>query len=258
MRWSRRPHGLAATTTAVVLAVAPTACSPATSQEFATSQRITIFAAASLTEAFGELEAAYENDHPDVDVVISFGSSTALAEQLDAGAPADVIATADEKSMDLVADAGLLDSQPVPFATNTLALVTPPDDPADVSGLDDLDRAVFVACDPSAPCGAAAEKVLSASGVSAEPASYEADVKAVLTKVALGEADAGLVYVTDAQAAGDRVRSLEIPSRDNVVNPYLIGAVEGSPQAAAAADWIELVTSPTGQRVLREAGFGIP
>ena len=260
MSSSRHLSRYAVAAAGLALAVVPIGCSRDSGGDEAgvTAETLTVFAAASLTEVFDELEARYENDHPEVDVVISFGSSTALAEQVQAGAPADVIATADEKSIGLVADAGLLDGQPELFATNTLALVTPPDDPAGISGLDDLAGAVFVVCDPSAPCGAAARTVLSRSGVSAEPASYEEDVKAVLTKVTLGEADAGLVYVTDARAAGQQVTTHELDRAVNVVNPYLLGLVKESPQASAAADWIELVTSSAGRRVLREAGFGLP
>ena len=222
------------------------------------SEKLTVFAASSLTEVFGTLETAYEKDHPDVDVVLSLGSSTALAEQIQAGAPADVIATADEKSIGLVDSAGLLAGEPTRFAANTLALVTPADDPAGITSVADLSRAVFVVCDPSAPCGAAAETVLKAAGVRADAASYEPDVKAVLAKVTLHEADAGLVYVTDARAAGEKVHTIDIPAGVNVVNPYFIAAVKASPQASAAADWIDLVTSQSGREVLERAGFGVP
>lgn len=220
---------------------------------------LTIFAAASLTESFTELEKAYEKDHADVDVIISFGSSSALAEQVNEGSsPADVIATADEQSMTVVTDEDNLDGDPVQFTTNTLALVTPADDPAAIASLDDLEGSDFVVCDPSVPCGGAAATILDNAGVTAEPVSLEEDVKAVLTKVSLGEADAGIVYVTDAQAAGDDVRVIDIPTDVNVVNPYFIGVVAAADESQEAQEWVDLVESEAGQGVLREAGFGNP
>lgn len=220
--------------------------------------KLTVLAAASLTETFGRLEKSFETDHPDVDVVISFGSSSALAEQINHGAPADVIATADDKSIGRVADDDNLEGEPTQFATNTLVVVTPPDNPADISSLDDLPDADFLVCDPSVPCGSAAQTILDSAGVAATPRSLEADVKAVLTKVVLGEADAGLVYVTDAEAAGDEVRTVDIPADVNVVNPYFIGAVKGSSESDLAKDWVSLVMSQSGQGVLKAAGFGAP
>lgn len=219
-------------------------------------QELTVFGAASLTEAFTTLAGAFENDHPDVDVKLSFGSSTDLATQVNEGSPADVLATADEKSMSVAADEANIDADPTQFATNTLIVVTPPDNPADVTSLDDLSKADFVVCDPSVPCGAAAATILDNAGVSAEPKSLEEDVKAVLTKVSLGEADAGIVYVTDAQAAGDEVSTVDIPADVNVVNPYFIGVVKDTDESDLAQEWVDLVTSQPGQGVLSDAGFG--
>jgi molybdate transport system substrate-binding protein len=220
--------------------------------------QLTVLAAASLRETFGQLEESFEKDHPYVDVVISFGSSSALAEQINQGSPADVIATADDNSIGLVADDGNLEAAPTTFASNTLVVVTPPDNPAEISSVDDLAAADFVVCDPSAPCGSAAQTILDNSGVIATPKSLEADVKAVLTKVSLGEADAGIVYVTDARAAGDDLTSVEIAADVNVVNPYYIAAVKDTAHSDLAADWLSLVMSPTGQGVLAAAGFGMP
>lgn len=219
---------------------------------------LTVFAASSLTETFTSLEAAFEDARPDVEVVVSYGSSSTLAAQIDQGAPADLIATADESSMGMVFAAGLLAAEPRPFASNTLVIVTPPDNPADIDSLDDLRDSDYLVCDPAAPCGAASRRILERSGVTAEPRSLEPDVKSVLTRVALGEADAGLVYVTDAQAAGDDVGSVQIPAEANVVIPYYIAPVKNSANAELAEAWISLVGSEAGRRVFEDAGFGPP
>ncbi len=219
-------------------------------------QTLTVFAAASLTETFTSLEADFEKDHPGVKVQISFGSSSALAQQITSGSPADVIATADDKSIGIVSDAGDLDGSPTPFATNTMVIVTPPDNPGQVTSLADLQDADFVVCDPSVPCGAAAATILANAGITTKPRSLEEDVKAVLTKVTLDEADAGIVYVTDAQAAGTDVSTVDIGPDDNVVNSYVMGVVKGSAETELAKQWIQLVTSQAGQGVLTAAGFG--
>lgn len=220
--------------------------------------KLTVLAASSLTETFTQLESAFEKDHPGVNVVISFGSSTTLAEQIVSGAPADLIATADGTSMGIVADKHLLARKPVAFATNTMVIATPPDNPANVRTLKDLADADFVMCDPSAPCGAAAQKVLANAGVTAKPKSLEVDAKSVLSKVTLGEADAGLVYVTDARAAGNDVATVPIPANLNAINAYYIAPVKDSSAGDLAQQWVSLVTSQAGQRVLRAAGFGRP
>jgi molybdate transport system substrate-binding protein len=219
-------------------------------------QQLTVFGAASLTEAFTSLADDFEKDHPDVDVKLSFGSSTDLATQVNEGSPADVLATADEKSMEVAADEGNIDDDPTQFATNTLIVVTPPDNPADITSVEDLADADYVVCDPSVPCGAAAATILDDVGVTAEPKSLEEDVKAVLTKVTTGEADAGIVYVTDANAAGDDVSTVDIPADANVVNPYVIGVLTDSDDGDLAQEWLDLVTSQAGQGVLSDAGFG--
>lgn len=235
-----------------------TACSNDENTDKGEDAKLTVFAASSLTETFGTLEEAFEKERPEVDVVVSFDSSTTLAEQISQGAPADVIATADQTSMQIVADADQLSAEPVPFASNTLVVVTPRDNPADIQEAGDLQTADFVVCDPSAPCGAASVQILKKAGVTARAKSLEPNVAAVLSKVRLGEADAGLVYVTDAQAAGDEVATIGIPAGGNVVNPYYIAAVKGSPEPDLAEEWISLVSSQAGQRVLQEAGFGPP
>ncbi len=222
------------------------------------STTLTVFAASSLTGTFGELEKTFEADHPGVNVQVSLDSSTALATQITQGAPADVLATADQSSMQIIVDDGDNAAKPVSFASNTMAIVTPPDNPAGIKTLDDLDGTDFVLCDPSVPCGSVAAEIFKNAGVTAKPVSLEDKVTAVLSKVTLGEADAGLVYVSDAQAAGDQVMTIDIPTDVNVVTPYYIAAVKDAPGPALAGDWIDLVNSQAGQQVLNQAGFGPP
>ncbi len=219
-------------------------------------QTLTVFAASSLTGSFDTLASRFEQAHPGVTVRVSYDSSTTLAEQIAAGAPADVLATADQQSLVAVERGHDLAARPVQFATNTLVIVTPPSNPGHVSSVADLAHAAFVVCDPSAPCGAAAKTILHVAGITAKPKSYEADVKSVLAKVQLGDVDAGIVYVTDAKAAGTAVRTVAIPSRLDVTNPYFVAPVKGAAQPRLAREWVALVLSKGGQQVLRRAGFG--
>ncbi|RNB51467.1 molybdate ABC transporter substrate-binding protein [Agromyces tardus] len=227
---------------------APTDAAPAT---------ITVFAAASLTDAFDELARQYEHAHPNVDVVLNSGGSAALAQQVVEGAPADVFASAAEGPMQTLVDAGLA-TDPAVFATNTLQLAVPAGNRAGVTGLADLARAELriALCDESVPCGAASAKLLAQARVTASPDTLESDVRAVLTKVSLGEVDAALVYRTDVLAAGDAVEGIDVPGAASVVNRYPIAALDGAPDAAAG--FVAFVTGPAGRAVLAEAGFGAP
>lgn len=247
---------LLATTTALALVAG---CGGGT-EDRADGGTLDVLAAASLTEPFTALAERFEQERPGLDVRLVFDSSAVLAEQVNQGAPADVVATADERTMQLVARTGRVDGVPEVFATNTLVLVTPADDPGDVGALEDLDRrgVQYVVCVPSAPCGALARTVLDASGVDASPASEEIDVKAVLSKVVLGEADAGFVYASDAVAAGDTVRATEIAALGDAVNRYLLATVADADDPEAARAWVDLVLSDEGQAVLADAGFGPP
>ena len=246
------------TTAAGVLALslAAAACSPVGSSD----RTLTVLAASSLTEAFTELADRFEAEHPGIHVRLSFGPSTTLAQQVLAGAPADVLATADEPSMAPVVDAGLFAREPVLFATNTLVVVTPAGNPARVQRVQDLaNPSVAVAlCAPDVPCGVAARRLLAVNDVRLRPVTLEPDVKAVLTKVSLGEVDAGLVYVTDATAAGDAVDTVAIPYATRVVNRYPIGVLTDAPETRAAEAWVELLLSAQGRQVLARAGFGQP
>ena len=220
---------------------------------------ITVFAAASLTGAFDQLATQFEAEHPSIEVVVNSGGSAALAQQIIEGAPADVFASADEPQMQAVADAGLA-ADPVVFATNTLELVVPAGNPAGVARLDDLaNPGLRVAlCDPSVPCGAASVRLLERSSVTASPDTLESDVKAVLTKVTLGEVDAALVYRTDAMSAGDEVEVIEVPGATSVVNRYPIAAMTDAAEPEAAADFVAFVAGAEGRTVLDAFGFGAP
>jgi molybdate transport system substrate-binding protein len=247
--------------TAGVLATVLTGCGPGSERTGRDmSGTLTVLAAASLTETFTELAGEFEASHPDARVRLAFDSSATLAEQVAQGAPADVLATADQRTMQSAVDAGAVADAPAVFATNRLVLVVPVDNPAGIRRFTDIDDpgVDYVTCVRSAPCGALATRVLRRHGITAPPASEEIDVKAALTKVALDEADAGIVYATDAVAAGDDVQTLEIPASDQAVNRYPIALVEGAAEPDLARAWIRLVRSVRGAAVLDAAGFGPP
>lgn len=235
----------------------PTPSPTPTEQANTLTGTLTIFAAASLTETFDALAAEFEAAHPDVDVALSYGGSSGLATQITEGAPADVFAAASEATMKTVTDSGDA-TDPTIFTSNTLELAVPAGNPAGVTGLTDLanpDLAVAL-CDVAVPCGAATQKLLDSVGIVAAPDTLEQDVKAVLTKVELGEADAGLVYVTDVRAAGDGVEGIEVPEAADVVNRYPIAVISSAPNPDAAAAWVAFVLSDVGQKALTDAGFG--
>ncbi|HZJ53429.1 MAG TPA: molybdate ABC transporter substrate-binding protein [Myxococcaceae bacterium] len=227
---------------------------------------LTVFAAASLRDVFGALGTTFEREHPGVKVQFNFAGSQELRTQLEHGAPADVLASADTKHMDAARKAGLVDA-PKLFATNAPVIVVPADNPGKVRTLGDLPavkRLVIGA--PEVPIGAYTLQVLDKARtqlgadfparVQARVASRELNVRQVLTKVMLGEADAGIVYRTDARSAGDKVRTLEIPADLNVVAEYPIATVARAPRHELARAWVAMVTGPTGQAALGDAGFG--
>ncbi len=217
---------------------------------------LTVLAAASLTDVYEDLAEGFESEH-DVDVTFSFGSSTDLAAQAADGAPGDVLATADETSMQVAEDAGVT-GEVTTFATNVMVIVTPPDNPAGIESLDDLEGTTWVRCADEVPCGRVARAVLEDNGVTAEPASLEDDVRATLDKVISGEADAGLVYASDAVAAGDDVATVEIPGAEEQLTSYFVATLEQSEDADLAREWVDLVTSEEGRQALTDAGFTLP
>ncbi|MFC6006547.1 molybdate ABC transporter substrate-binding protein [Angustibacter luteus] len=220
---------------------------------------ITVFAAASLTESFTALGKSFEAAHPGTKVTFSFGPSSGLAEQITQGAPADVFASASKKNMTQVSDAGDA-ANPQDFAKNVMEIAVPPSNPAKVTGVDDLARSgVKVAlCQAAVPCGTVAAQVFTNAGITVKPVTEEADVKAVLAKVTLGEVDAGMVYVTDVKSAGDKVAGVEIPADVNASTSYPIAALKGSKNAATAQAFVDYVLSPTGTAALTAAGFQAP
>lgn len=222
-------------------------------------ETLTVFAAASLTATFEQLEKQFEDAHPDVDVQFNFDGSSSLVEQISSGADADVFASADDNNMTKLVDGDLADGDSQEFATNTLIIAVPPGNPAGITSLADLTKPDLnlVLCQPDVPCGSAAQKLAEAAGITLKPKSEEEAVTGVLTKVESGEADAGLVYVTDVKNAGDKVEGIEFPESGSVVNHYPIVVVEGSDEADLAKEWIELVLGD-GQAVFADAGFGPP
>ena len=246
----------------VLLLVAAVACASGEGGEREPSgaTTLTVYAAASLTETFTELGILFETDHEAVEVTFAFGGSSDLVAQLQQGAPGDVLATADAASMRQAVEDDLLGGDPVDFASNTLQIAVPPDNPAGVASLQDLTApgVQVVVCAPQVPCGSATGKVEDAAGVDIDPVSEEQSVTDVLDKVRTGEADAGLVYVTDVRAAGDRVRGVRFPESSVGVNTYPIGFLEGGKHRDLAREFIELVTGDVGRRILADAGFAGP
>lgn len=230
--------------------------------------RLHVFAAASLTDVFTDLAEEFEERRPGTEVVFNFAGSSDLAVQIDSGAPADVFASADTLTMERVVEEGGLDTawaeehggRGAVFATNTLRIAVPPDNPAGVTEPADLadDDVAVALCAREVPCGAASVAALEAAGVDLTPVTYEEDVRAVLTKVELGEVDAGLVYATDVAAAGTRVLGLDFPEAEEAVNDYPIAVLSGAEDPVLAAAWVDLVLSDAGVEVLTAAGFGAP
>ena len=220
-------------------------------------RQVVVLAAASLTEVLTSLEEGFEADRPGVDLVLSFGASSTLAQQVVSGAPADVFVSASPATMATVVDAGAADGDPVLVARNRLQLAVPAGNPGGVTGLQDLARPELdvALCAEQVPCGAAAVKALAAAGVVPSVDTFEQDVKAVLAKVRMGEVDAGLVYVTDVLAAGDQVEGIDVRS-DPVGYPAVVLA--DAPQPEDARAFLDLLRSDTGRAALEDAGFEVP
>ncbi|MGX1310822.1 molybdate transport system substrate-binding protein [Streptomyces calvus] len=256
-RRSRRAAGAAAV---VVLALGGCSASGTDSAGDAPSGTLTVFAAASLKESFTALGERFEKEHPGTEVTFNFGGSDALAAGITNGAPADVFAAASTRTMRLVTDAGDTAGEPSTFARNRLEIATVPGNPHRIGSLRDLAAPGLkvVLCDRAVPCGAAARTALTAGGVDLTPVSYEQDVKSALTKVALREADAAVVYRTDVRAAGDKVEGVQFPESAEAVNAYPIARLDNAPNPAAAKAFVALVRSPEGRAVLSGAGFSAP
>jgi molybdate transport system substrate-binding protein len=268
----RRSRTVLARSASATLLIAVAACGAATSgtREVAGSSEaadrppstsaplsghITVFAAASLRLPFTAIGKQVEAAHPGTRIRFSFAGSSDLVAQLQGGAAADVFASADTATMDKVDG---LHRAPVTFATNTLEIAVPPDNPAHVTALGDLARPGLnvVVCAPQVPCGAAAAKVEAAAEIDIRPVSEEQSVTDVLGKVTAGEADAGLVYLTDIKAAAGRVRGIPFRESRTAVNSYPIAQLEEAPNPALAAAFIQAVLDKAGQAILASAGFG--
>jgi molybdate transport system substrate-binding protein len=224
------------------------------------AQTLTVFAASSLTGAFTAIGKDFERAHPGVTVRFSFAGSSDLEAQIEQGAPADVFASADTANMDKAASSNSLARKPANFALNTLEIAVPPDNPASISSFADLGKpgVKLVICSADVPCGAAAQQVAKVAKVKLRPVSEESSVTDVLAKVESGEADAGLVYVTDVLAAGDKVKGITFPESGQVVNVYPIAALSGSSHKQLAQQFVSQVTGAAGQQVLSKFGFAKP
>lgn len=224
------------------------------------SGKIIVFAAASLKKPFTEIGERFKTENPGSAIEFSFAGSSDLVTQLTQGAPADVFASADTRNMNKAADAGLLAGEPVDFASNTLTIVVAPGNPKKIASFTDLTQPGLsvVVCAPQVPCGSATAKVENATGVQLDPVSEESQVTDVLGKVTSGQADAGLVYVTDARGAGDKVTVVPFPEAADAVNTYPIAALKQSKHPDLARKFIDLVTGEAGQKILSAAGFAKP
>ncbi len=220
---------------------------------------VRVSAAASLSDAFDTIAAAFEAGHPDVDVVLNLGGSSRLAQQIVEGAPVDVFASADVTHMDRLREAGLV-AEPKVFATNSMVIAVPTGNPAGITGPEDFARSELVLglCAPSVPCGELAREALGQIGVDPEPDTEEPDVRSLLTKIEEGELDAGIVYATDVVAAAGRVEPVPLGEGGGLITEYPAAVVVDSPNSEVAAEFVEFVASPAGQEILARFGFGPP
>ncbi|MFE5293760.1 molybdate ABC transporter substrate-binding protein [Isoptericola sp. NPDC056618] len=256
-----RKH-VAAGAAALTIGAAVTAlagCGAPASGDDGGTTTLTVFAAASLKGSFEDLAEQFEAAHDGVDVQLSFAGSSDLVAQIQQGAPADVFASADTANMDKLVGDGLV-TDPRDFATNALEIAVPPGNPAGVESLQDLASpdVRLVLCAPEVPCGAASAKVADAASLDLRPVSEEQSVTDVLGKVIAGEADAGLVYVTDVAAAGADVEGVELPEASEAVNTYPIAPVADARQAELAQEFVDLVLSDDGRQTLAGFGFAAP
>ncbi len=239
---------------------ADTTAQAPTTTEAAVSGDVTVFAAASLTAAYTEIGEAFKTEHPDATVTFNFASSSDLVTQINEGSPADVYASADEANMTKLTDAGGNAGEPVVFATNSLQIIVEPGNPKAIAGVADLANPdiIYVTCAPEVPIGKYAQQVLDAAGVTVTPASLEENVKGIVTKVTLGEADAGIVYTTDVIAAGAAAEGIDIPADINVVATYPVVVTKEAPNPDGAQAFVDFVVGEQGQKILASYGFTTP
>ncbi|PZS29291.1 MAG: molybdate ABC transporter substrate-binding protein [Pseudonocardiales bacterium] len=245
---------------AVLLLTGCGTSSSSTSSAPKAKKTVVVFAAASLKEAFTSLGTSFEAKHPGVTVKFNFAGSDTLAASIDAGAPVDVFAAASTKTLGTVTDAKHGIGSPTTFARNQLEIAVPRGNPRHIASLADTTKSgtKLVLCAATVPCGAAAAKAYAAAKLTPKPASFELDVKSVLNKVQLGEADAGLVYVTDVKAAAGKVDGAPFPESAKAIATYPIVGVDTGKDAAEGKAFIDYVLSKTGQDVLAADGFLMP
>ncbi len=261
----RRPVGTLAALVLAAVAVAAAACSSASSSPTTTAATtadltgsITVSAASSLTAVFGQLESSFHAEHPGATVAFNFGSSGTLATQIVQGAPAAVFASASPGDMTTVQQAGDISGTPVTFARNSLEIVVKPGNPLGIHSLADLTKAPVVAlCVTTAPCGSTAREALAKAHVTlpVSQVSLGENVDATFAEVTTGDADAAIVYVTNAKTVGSQGVAVPVPASQNVTTSYPIGIVKGTADRALAEAWIAYVVGPTGQAALRQASF---
>lgn len=220
-------------------------------------EELIVSAAASLADAFSEIESDFEDANPDIDVVLNLGGSSSLREQILEGAPADVFASANTENMDQVVAGGEVAEEPSVFATNILQIAVPPGNPAGVSRLDDFaDEALLIGlCAAGVPCGDFARQALHNVGVTPSIDTNEPDVRALLTKIEAGELDAGITYVTDVVSSGGAVEGIDIPEEVNVIAEYRIASLIDASDPVIAEDFVDFVLSDEGQAILVGYGF---
>lgn len=241
----------------VLLTACATGGRPSATAASGPSGTVVVFAAASLNNAFTAVGEGFHGKYPAAQVQFNFAGSPTLVTQLTQGARADVLATADSVNMGKASDAGLLRGGPVLFAHNLLEIAVAPGNPKHIATLGDLGRpdVTLVLAAPEVPAGKYAVQALAKAGVTARPKSLETDVESVLTKVELGEADAGIVYTTDVRAAGSKVRGVQIPAAQNVIAGYPVALLKDAPNLTGAAAFIAYLRSPAGREVLQRYGF---
>src|SRR5215475_8337919 len=224
------------------------------------SGQLVVFAATSLTDAFNKIGTQFEKANPGVTVKFNYNGSSSLATSINQGAPADVFASAAPENMKTVTDAGDAAVTPTTFASNTAEIMVEKGNPQHIESVKDLadDKVKVAVCAPEVPCGAVAQEVFKNAGVTVKPVSEETSVGGVVTKVTLGEVDAGIVYVTDVKANETKATGVTIPADQNAITEYPIVEVKNAPNASAAKAFISYVLGPNGQKVLASFGFMPP
>ncbi len=237
----------------------PTPTAPATSAAPQLSGELTVYAAASLKAGFDAIATAFETANPGVTIdPIDYDGSSTLVTQITGGAAVDVFASADQANMQKLVDAKLATGATPLFATNTLVIAVPKGNPKGIAAIADLAKPDLkvVLCAAGVPCGTAAHKLLDLDKVTVTPVSEEQNVTAVLTKVASGEADAGMVYSTDAAGDAKDVDAITPENADQVINQYPITVLDGAKHTEVAQAFVDFVTGTPGQTILKGLGFG--